>query len=924
MLPVFIYSQSNAFPQNPNIRKGKLENGLTYYLMYNNKPEHRAELRMALKAGSICEDEDQQGLAHFVEHMCFNGSKNFKKNELVDYLESTGTKFGPDLNAYTSFDETVYMLQVRTDIQEHFDKGLLVLRDWANDVSFDHQEIDKERGVVLSEWRSGLGADERMQHQYLPIMYYQSHYANRLPIGLPEIIEKSPYDATKRFYKDWYRPDLMAIAVVGDINLDAVEGQIRKMFSDFQAPVPARPRKEYEVPMHKETFIKICSDKEATETTVSIMYKHPQKPYNNLDDYKRNLIYSLYSDMLGQRLNEISKNPDPPFVYAYSGYSNDVHSLDTYTSYAVSNDNGAQKALEVLLRENKRVMHFGFTETEFARTKENLLRRRERNVQEKDKTESRSWVSKIVYEFLEGYHVFTPEQEYEYSKTWLPQITLADVNALGKEWIRDQSRVIVVTSPDKKEIQLPLETDIEKILTQVNSETITAYVDKVDDTPLFSKKLSPKPILQEKYDPVTDVNEWQFENGVKIVHKQTNFKNDEIVLNSYSAGGTSLCSDDQFNSARFALGIINESGISKFDVITLQKKLTGKIVRVNPYITELFEGLNGSCSPKDAETMMQLVYLYGTDPRMDASAFASFQKKQSMIYKNQDADPEYRFYRTLSKLKFNNHIRRLPPTEQMIESIHLDQVYAFYKDRFSDFSDFTFFIVGNISKEDAQKLTSKYLANLPSTHRKEQWKDVNAKLITKHVQTQLNAGEAQKSYVDITLHGSFKSNPEAKLIFNAMVDALRIKLRESLREDKGGVYGVRCSGNVSDFPRKEYSINISFNADPPRVTELRAAAFEVIQSFIKDGVSEKDVNKVKETMLQDRVKSLKENNFWTYALSNSYQLNESTHAILLEAFKKNLEKVNIQSLKKATTKYLKTKNIIESTQNPATQSKDRS
>ena len=570
------YSQDQKLPIDPGVRTGQLDNGLKYFIAHNAKPEDRAELRLALRAGSMQEDEDQLGVAHFVEHMAFNGSEHFSKNELVDYLESVGTRFGPDLNAYTSFDETVYMLQVRTDDEEQLDKGLLVLQDWAGGIAFDDEEIDKERGVVVSEWRSRLSADQRMQQEYFPKMLYNSRYADRLPIGDPDIIENGSYDIFKRFYRDWYRPDLMAVIVIGDIDVDAMEQEVIDRFSGLSNPAVVREREEYDVPMHDETLVSVCTDKEASFTNIRIMYKHPETTTSTEADYRRNLVQLLYNGMLNARLYELNSVPDPPFVFAGSGYGSSIGNMDTYSSYAMAPEGGAIRSFEVMLTENKRAAEHGFVETELEREKAEMMRRIETAFREKDKTESNRKARQIVNHYLNDSPLMSPEQTIGLYRKYLDGITIDEVNALGSKWIRDESRVIIYTGPDKEGVSTPTEAELLEVLAKVESTTVEPYVDEVSDQPLFAGELSPVEITDHGALDALDIHYFTLANGIEVMYKQTDFKNDEILMAAYSNGGHSLYPDDKYQSARAAISIMRESGIGDFTPPQLDKLMAGK------------------------------------------------------------------------------------------------------------------------------------------------------------------------------------------------------------------------------------------------------------------------------------------------------------------------------------------------------------
>jgi zinc protease len=909
---------ADAIPVDERVRMGQLDNGLKYFIQKNSKPENRAELRLAVNAGSMQEDDDQLGLAHFVEHMAFNGSKNFKKNELVDYLESVGTKFGPDLNAYTSFDETVYMLQVRTDDEEQMLKGLLVLEDWAGGVAFDNEEIDKERGVVVSEWRSRLSPDQRMQQKYFPIMYKDSRYAKRLPIGDPEIIKNANYDVVKRFYKDWYRPNLMAVVVVGDMDVDKMEMEIKKRFSKLTNPATPRPKEKYSVPSHPETLVSINSDKEASFTRVQLMYKHKAKKVKNLMDFREQLTHRLYNNMLNSRLDELTQSPEPPFTFAYTGYGGNVGDLATYSSYAFVQEGGAQKGLETVLDETKRVLDHGFTQTELDRTKLEMIKGIERAVKEMDKAESRRVVGKYVYHYLKGNPIPSEKQREVLYKKFMPTITLAEINALGKKWVTDANRVVVITGPEKEGVPMPTESEVLSIFSKVAAKTLAPYEDKVSDDPLLATELQPVKIDGDKHYDQVGVTEFTLANGVKVVLKPTDFKNDEIMMRSYSPGGTSLYTDAEYPSASNASRIINEGGISTFDLPQLQKKLAGKKVSVSPAIGSLYEYMNGSCSPDDLETMMQLTYLYFTAPRANEDVVKSYITKQKSIFKNLFSNPEYWFFDQTSKIKFGNNPRMGFPTEAQLDQITLEKVMEVYKDRFADASDFTFFFVGNFEVEQMKQMTAKYLGNLPSINRKEMWKDLDIDMKDGIINKELIKGKAPKSLIDMTFHGKYNGWTAREIFkFYMAADLLRIKMRESMREDKGGVYGVGVRGNTSKYPEPTYSINISFNSEPEKVEELIKTGLKDIETIRKEGVQESDLKKVKETRIQQRTKSLKENRWWMQDLMNNYQDGWNNFDYFqLAPYQELIESITPQEIQQTVTKYFNKDNFIKIVMKP--------
>lgn len=904
-------AEVKGIPIDPSIKIGTLPNGLRYYIQKNQKPENRVELRLAVDAGAMQEDDDQQGLAHFVEHMAFNGSTNFKKNELVDYLESVGTKFGPDLNAYTSFDETVYMLQTRTDDEEILMKGLLVMEDWAHGVAFDEEEIDKERGVVESEWRTRLSAQQRMQNQYFPILYHGSRYANRLPIGKPEIIRGASYETVKRFYKDWYRPELMALIVVGDIDVDKMEKEVVARFSKIPKGISLRKKASNDVPDHKETLVSIVTDPEAPFTNIRMMYKHDFKKVKDFAGYRRQIIHRLYNTMLGARLDEISQGPNPPFTFAYTGYGGDVGNLASYESFAMVPEGQSERALATLVTENERVKRHGFVATELERAKTDVLKSKEKAYKEKDKTESRRFAQRYVYHFLDELPIPSIEAEFGWYKKYLPTITVEEVNALAKEWITDENRVVVVSGPEKAAANMPDEARVKAILKDVIQKDIAAYEDKTVDGPLIAEVLKPAGISSVKTLDNSGAIEMTLANGVRVVYKQTDFKNDEVLMRAFSPGGHSVYPDSEYPQLQFAAQVISNSGLGEFDLVSLQKKLTGKVVRVDPWIGELYEGLRGSSSPNDLETMLQLSYLYFKSPRKDEAAMESFITRQKAIYQNLMDQPDYYFMDKVIGIQSQNHVRRGFPKAENMDKMEMDKVYSLYQDRFADASDFVFFFVGNFDQSTFQNQIATYLGNLPSTKRQETWKDVNANYPEGKITERFERGAAPKSQINLIWHGDFEWEEKNRFDFETMLAVLRIKMRESMREDKGGVYGVRLRGNSRQYPKKMYSVTVSFNADPPRVDELIQTAMQDIANAKAEGVDDKTLEKVKETMRQSRVKDLKENRFWMNALEESYENGVELKGMTLESLDAKLNALSSEDIQRAANKFFDMENRIE-------------
>jgi len=894
---------TKPLPFDANVRTGTLPNGMKYFIRKNARPEKRAELRIAVNTGSTMENDDQQGLAHFCEHMAFNGSKNFKKNELVDYLESIGTKFGPHLNAYTSFDETVYMLRIPTDSQVYVDKGMQILEDWAHNLSFDTVEINKERGVVIEEWRLGQGAQERMRNKYWPILFKDSRYEVRLPIGKKDILQNAPYDKLISFYKDWYRPDNMAVVLVGDFDIDKMEAMVKQHFSSIPNPTNERKVQQWPVPDHKELRIAKATDKEAPYTLIQIMYKHNKEPFKTEGDYRNHMMYGLYNGMMGNRLQELAKQSDPPFSFANTSYGGLVRTKNAYASFAVVKDQGIERGIETLITENERVRRFGFTQSELDRQKKSMMRRMESSFADKDKTESANLTREYISYFLAGEPAPGIAYELELYKKYLNGITLEEVNALCKQWLNatGENCSIVLQAPDKAEVVLPSDEKIKNILTSAAKMDIKPYVDKVSDKPLLAKKPAPGKIVSEKHNDEFDYTELTLSNGAKAIYKKTEFKNDQVLLSATSFGGSSLYSEKDDINANYATAIVQNSGIGEFNQTQLEKYMQGKIARLFNYIGETQEGLSGSASPQDLETLMQMVYLRFTAPRKDVDGFNSFIAQQKSFLENGNSNPESAFNDTVEVTMSNYHPRRKPETLETLKEINHDRALQIYKERFSDASGFTFVFVGNFKTEDLRKNIEEYIASLPSTNSKESWKDVGISHPNGKVEKTVKRGVEPKSSVQIKFHGKATFSAKENMDMQALVKLMQITLRESLREENSGTYGVQCFGSISRVPKEEYSLDIAFGCAPENVKKLTDAAYAEIEKVRKNGCDEKNLTKIKETFRRDRETNLKENNYWSQRILTASLFNEPL--MKQDEFDTYLKNLNSDDLKRLALKY---------------------
>ncbi|HDL19308.1 MAG TPA: insulinase family protein [Bacteroidetes bacterium] len=893
-------------PIDARITTGRLDNGLQYFIRENKKPENRAELRLIVNVGSILENDDQQGLAHFTEHMCFNGTKHFAKNKLVNYLESIGMKFGPDVNANTGFDETKYLLQVPTDSVEILEKAFLILEDWAHNVSFADDEIDKERGVIIEEWRLGRGANARMFDKQLPVLFKGSRYAERLPIGKKDILESFQHDTIRRFYRDWYRPDLMAVIAVGDFDKNKIENMIKQHFAKISLKKNRRERKLYPVPDHKKTLFAIATDPEAVSNVISVYYLTDIEPEKTVADYRNSILEGLYSMMLNQRLSELTKKENPPFIYAFSGKTPLVRTKDAYTLAAVVKENGIGKGLEAVLVEDTRVRKFGFTQTELERAKKLFLRNMERTFNERNKTQSSSFAAEYSRHFLTGEPIPGIEYENAIYQKYIPKISLAEINSLNDKWIKENNRVILVNAPKKKGVKVPTESELLAVFQEASKMDIKPYEDKVSNKPLIAVLPTPGRILFEKKNEKLGTTEWKLSNGVRVVLKPTDFKNDEIRFDSFSPGGHSLVPDKDYLPGITASIVISGGGLGNIDEIELGKMLTGKIVSVSPYIAALYEGVSGMASPKDMETMFQLIYLTFTAPREDSTAFIAYQKRTMAILENKEANPASAFGDTIKVTMAQHHYRERPLTEELLKEMNLEKSFKIYKDRFADAGDFTFFFVGNIDLKKFKKYVKTYLASLPAIKRKETWKDVGIRPPKGVIKKIVKKGIEPKSRVTLIFTGPYKYSRMNNYLMDSMANILRIRLREVLREDLGGTYGVGVRSTTTRYPDEEYRISISFGCAPDRVDELTKTVLAELDSLKKYPPKEIYIKKVKETQLRSYETKLKENTYWLNAIYSAYMYHLDPNAIL--SYPDRVAGLTAKKAQETAQKYLNLKN----------------
>ncbi|TMQ04255.1 MAG: insulinase family protein [Deltaproteobacteria bacterium] len=900
---------------DPQIKRGTLGNGLTYYVMKHQKPEQRAALWLAVNAGSVLEDDDQRGLAHFVEHMAFNGTRRFPKQAIVDYMERAGIRFGADLNAYTAFDQTVYQLTVPTDNRDVLMKGFDILRDWAGDVSFDPVEVDKERGVVLEEWRLGRGPFARIRDRQWPVMFQGSRYAERLPIGLPETIKGAPRDKLVRFYKDWYRPHNMAVIAVGDFDPVEIEQAIAARFGDLAEPAQPRTRAPVPVPHDHELAVTIANDREMPFTQVAVYDKLAHRRNATRGDFRRFVVESLYHHMVNARLGELAQDPAAPITGAGSSTSELTRTCDGFIRSAGAKGGRVGDALAVLFREIARVEQYGFLPAELDRARRELVSQFENDAREWDKAPLRLIADEITRNFFDDEQMAGRRWELEAVREIAPAVTLDELNHLARSWGGARGRVVAIGAP--ADAVLPGEAEVRAIVAAATTARLEPWKDagEVAARGLVEHPPAPGKVVATTHDAAADATVWTLGNGVRVVVKPTVFQNDEVMFTGWQLGGTSLVPDRDFVHARFAGEIMNASGAGELDAVALRKALAGKVAGANVLLGELGEQVQGSARPADLETALQLVYLKLTAPRRDERAFAAWKERQRDFLQHKTALPDIAFAEQMLAVTSGNHLRRRPATVEMLDQVDLDRALAIYRDRLSDLGGFTFVFVGNLELAALQPLVETYLGSLPAAGRKAHWKDVGIRYPVGRITKTVVAGAEAKSHVELSMGAPMRWSLDGERDAEILSMVLQIRLREVLREDMGGVYGVRINAFVTREPVQRRSLVISFGCDPANVASLQAAALAEIRAIAKAGIGADYLTKVTEQLRREREVNLKSNGWWRSRLRSAYYFHEDfARATDLDAMLKRVTSANVKA---SAARFLDEHNLVIGVLRPA-------
>ena len=916
-------AQQMQFPPLPvdkNVRIGQLDNGLTYYIRHNKLPENRAEFYIAQKVGSILEEPQQRGLAHFLEHMAFNGTKNFPGDDkglgVIPWCETVGIKFGTNLNAYTSIDETVYNISnAPIDRTGVLDSCLLILHDWSNYILLKDDEIDKERGVIREEWRSRNSGMLRVYTDLLPTIYQGDKYADCMPIGSIDVINNFPYKEIRDYYHKWYRPDLQGIVIVGDIDVDTVEAKLKAVFADVQKPVNPAERTYYPVTDNKEPIVAIGTDKEVDDPSIEIYFKQdatPDSEKNNVGYLASQYMTSMISSMLNARLSELVQSANPPFTRASSYYS-DFFVAKTKEAFALSASSkadGIETALKTLLQETERARRFGFTESEYARARANYLQSLESAYNEREKTKHGSYVREYVQNFLNGEPIPGIEAEYAMMNQLAPNIPLQAMNMVMQQLVPDSNQVVIIAGPAKEGLKYPTKEEVINLLKGMKDLDLQAYVDKVSDEPLMKEAPKGGKIISEKEGDIYGSTKLVLSNGVTVYVKKTDFKADEIRMKGTSLGGKSIFPDKDALNFAVMDNVIAVGGLGNFSQVDLTKVLAGKKVSVNAGLGATTENVFGTCSPKDFETMMQLTYLTFTAPRKDAEAFESFKNRMKAQLESAQANPLSSINDSLQKAMYNNHPRVVMMKPEMVDQIDYDRILEMYNDRFKDASDFTFYFVGNIDLETAKPLIAEYLGALPAINRKETFKDTKMS-IRKGVYKNEYAKEQQTPTATIVFLYSGKAPYTLKndILLSFATQVLDMVYTEEVREKEGGTYGVNCFGDLQKYPKEQLLLQIVFQTDPAKKDKLAGIVVDELKKLAAEGPSDVHLQKVKEYMLKKYADNQKENGYWMNNLNDYFYYGMD----MTEGYTDIVNSITAKDIQKFVSDLLKQGNEIEVT-----------
>ncbi len=861
-------------PMDPAIKTGKLENGMTYYIRKNSEPKERAGFYIIQNVGALLENDDQNGLAHFLEHMAFNGTKHFPGTSLREMLARNGIAFGRDLNASTGQNETVYSINnVPTTNLPLMDSCLLILHDWANYLLLEEKEIDNERGVISEEWRTRRDSELRILNQTNPVLYKGSQYAKRDMIGDLAVIQNFDYQTIRDFYHDWYRTDLQAIAVVGDFDVDEMEKKIIELFSPIPAIEHAKPRPFFEIPEHDEVYYVLATDPEAQESSVSIyMKREDRKPGDRYGNLRDELVNSLYTNMIRARISEILQKGIPPFMDGSIVYGKIVRGYGAYYIHVTARNNEEELALKSILTENERVVRYGFTESELERMKKNVLTSVESSYKQRDKRTNEYFIGQIKNNFLEDRPIIDIEYYYHFVKSELPGITAGEIWAKAKEWNTYKNMVIVVTGPSEDAKHLT-EQEVLKSIDEVKRSDIQPYEDSSVESDLIREELPGGTITETKQIPALGAEEWTLSNGAKVVFKQVDYNKDQLLLFAFSKGGISLYNADLLPSAIMLSNFVDAYGVGNFTAMDLQRALVGMKLSIGVSLSGLYENISGFSSPKDFTSLLELLYLQFQHPRFDREAHNACLSRLRESIRNAKNNPNKILQDSMQIILSNYHPRVTPIDEKFLNSISMEKIEQVYRERFQDASDFTFIVVGDMDAETAKPLITKYIGSIPSAYRKENWRDNGVrgpKKINKEIGIVFETPKATS--VTVCTQTVIPYTPQNNIYQSILAGVLRIRYTENIREKEGGTYGVNVSPGANKEPFAQYTLSVIFDCDPEKASHLQSLVHKEMEDMMKNGPTQEELNKVTSNMLKERETARQNNEYWLNALATWYQM----------------------------------------------------
>ena len=890
--------QMPPVPLDPAVKTGKLENGLTYYIRHNEWPEKRCDFYIAQRVGSMQEEDDQRGLAHFLEHMCFNGTTHFPGDALKQYLERIGVKFGENLNAYTSFDETVYNINnVNVEIAGAVDSCLLILHDWSHDLLLEDKEIDKERGVIEEEWRVRRSAQLRLIEAALPTICKDSKYAERMPIGTMEIVKNFPYETLRSYYRKWYRPDLQALIVVGDVDPDAVEKKLQEMFADIApAAADAAVREEFPVPDNKEPLVFIGKDKEFTGMVASVMFKTeplPRELRGTMAYIAQDYVEDAISGMLNERLNELSRKADAPFSGASVSFGD---FLVAKTKEALSLDvmmkeNRYAEGIKAAYRELLRASRGGFTESEYDRFKQEYLSQIDAAYEARDKRTNTSFVNAYVRHFIDNVPAAGIEWEHQMMSQIVPNIPLDMINQAISQLSQD-NRVILVFMPEKEGLASPTEQEVLSAMTEVDGEDIAAFTEEVSTEPLVPE-LKSKVKVKKITDDIYGAKLITLSNGMKIHVKQTDYSPNKIIFRATSWGGNSLYSNDEYTNAS-NIGMVRQGGLGNFSAVDLNKKLAGKQAGASASVGARSEVIEGNCVKKDIETMLQLVYLNFTSPRRDDEAFTSAIERSRNALKNQDLNPQTALQDSVISVVYNNNVRAKRFKEEDLDRINYDRLLEMYKERFANAGDFEYYLVGDVNADSVAPLLAKYLGALPAKGKKENYKMIDQRMTKGERECYFTKEQDTPNSMNVFIyHSPMKETLRNDILVDMLQQAMTMLYTETVREDEGGAYGVPVSANLIDYPEELAMVQIVLPTAPEKRISMTAIVNDGIKKMMAEGPSEENLGKIKEYMLRSHQEDLKNNGYWMTSLVSKTRYNQE----FVEGYEECVQSITIEDIK---------------------------